>query len=231
MTSGPPPLAGALDGLARRLVHREEIVAVDLDRRQAETAGPSGDVAGRRPRSDSRCPRRTGCSRTRRPPAAAAPPPCSAPRRWCPGWTRRRRRSTPRPCRCPSVFAVSAAPITSGGPPPTMPLAPSIPWSRSAICIEPPLPPHSPPACRTARTSCRRRRSPWRSSGRGRDGSRRCSPSGPRCMAHADRRRLLAGVEVDKARDAAFRELLLHPLLEAADRDHVAIGADQLLAA
>ena len=45
----------------------------------------------------------------------------------------------------PSVFAVSAAPTTSGGPPPTMPLAPSMPWSRSAMCIEPPLPPHSPP--------------------------------------------------------------------------------------
>src|SRR3954453_11025419 len=53
----------------------------------------------------------------------------------------------------------------------------------------------------------------------------------PKMLAHADGRRLLAGIEMDKARDAALRELLLHPLLEAADRDHVAIGADQLLAA
>ena len=52
----------------------------------------------------------------------------------------------------PSVFAVSAAPTTSGGPPPTMPLAPSMPWSRSAMCIEPPLPPHSPPSL--ANSSC-----------------------------------------------------------------------------
>src|SRR3954447_8103339 len=48
--------------------------------------------------------------------------------------------------------------------------------------------------------------------------------------AHADRRCLLSGIEVDKAGDAALREFLLHTLLEAADRDHIAIGADQLLA-
>lgn len=40
----------------------------------------------------------------------------------------------------PSVLAVSAAPQTGGGPPPTMPLAPGMPFSRSAMRIEPPLP-------------------------------------------------------------------------------------------
>src|SRR5438105_13707712 len=50
-------------------------------------------------------------------------------------------------------------------------------------------------------------------------------------QAHADRRGFLAGIEMDKAGDAAFRELFLHPLFEAADRDHRTIGADQLVAA
>jgi hypothetical protein len=40
----------------------------------------------------------------------------------------------------PVTFAVRPTPHTSGGPPPTMPLAPSIPCSMSAMCIEPPLP-------------------------------------------------------------------------------------------
>src|SRR5207245_2835342 len=35
---------GALDRLARRLVHGEEIVAIDLDRRHAEAGGAAGDV-------------------------------------------------------------------------------------------------------------------------------------------------------------------------------------------
>ena len=39
----------------------------------------------------------------------------------------------------PSVLAASAAPHASGGPPPTMPLAPSIPLCRSAMCMDPPL--------------------------------------------------------------------------------------------
>jgi hypothetical protein len=43
-----------------------------------------------------------------------------------------------------SVLAVSAAPQMSGGPPPTMPFAPIMPFARSAMCIEPPLPPHRP---------------------------------------------------------------------------------------
>jgi hypothetical protein len=41
-------------------------------------------------------------------------------------------------------LAVSAAPQIKGGPPPTMPFAPIIPLDRSAMCIEPPLPPHRP---------------------------------------------------------------------------------------
>jgi len=40
----------------------------------------------------------------------------------------------------PFSFAASAVPQISGGPPPTMPLAPSMPLDRSAMCIEPPLP-------------------------------------------------------------------------------------------
>src|SRR5262249_31747799 len=49
--------------------------------------------------------------------------------------------------------------------------------------------------------------------------------------AHADRRRFLAGVEVDEARDVAGGKFLLHPVLEGANGAHVAIGADQLVAA
>ena len=35
-------------------------------------------------------------------------------------------------------------PQISGGPPPTIPFAPSMPLDRSAMCIEPPLPRHDP---------------------------------------------------------------------------------------
>ena len=38
----------------------------------------------------------------------------------------------------------SAAPAANGAPAPTMPLAPSMPFSWSAMCMEPPLPPHTP---------------------------------------------------------------------------------------
>ena len=38
------------------------------------------------------------------------------------------------------------APTASGGPPPTMAFAPSMPLPKSAMCIEPPLPLHSPSA-------------------------------------------------------------------------------------
>ena len=40
----------------------------------------------------------------------------------------------------PLILAASAVPQISGGPPPTMPFAPSMPLDRSAMCIEPPLP-------------------------------------------------------------------------------------------
>ena len=40
----------------------------------------------------------------------------------------------------PSSWAASAAPQAIGMPPATMPLAPSIPMAKSAMCIEPPLP-------------------------------------------------------------------------------------------
>src|SRR5437870_5165041 len=43
--AGSATAAGTLDSLARRLVHREEIIAVDLAPRPAETGGPAGDVA------------------------------------------------------------------------------------------------------------------------------------------------------------------------------------------
>jgi len=49
--------------------------------------------------------------------------------------------------------------------------------------------------------------------------------------ADPDRGGLLAGVEMDEARDVAGLELLAHPVLEGADGAHVAIGADQFLAA
>ena len=39
-----------------------------------------------------------------------------------------------------SIWAASAAPQAIGMPPATMPLAPSIPIAKSAMCIEPPLP-------------------------------------------------------------------------------------------
>ena len=44
----------------------------------------------------------------------------------------------------PLCLDASARPQISGGPPPTMPLAPSMPLDRSAMCIEPPLPLQEP---------------------------------------------------------------------------------------
>ena len=44
----------------------------------------------------------------------------------------------------PSFWAASAAPQASGAPAPRMPLAPIMPFDRSAMCIEPPLPRHEP---------------------------------------------------------------------------------------
>ena len=44
----------------------------------------------------------------------------------------------------PLSFDASARPQISGGPPPTIPFAPSMPFDRSAMCIEPPLPRHEP---------------------------------------------------------------------------------------
>ena len=40
----------------------------------------------------------------------------------------------------PRTLADRPTPQTSGGPPPTMPLAPNMPVDRSAMCIDPPLP-------------------------------------------------------------------------------------------
>ena len=37
-------------------------------------------------------------------------------------------------------FAARAAPVAIGMPAPTMPLAPSMPTLKSAMCMEPPLP-------------------------------------------------------------------------------------------
>ena len=99
------------------------------------------------------------------------------------------------------------------------------------MCIEPPLPPHSPPCLANSsqhhadHVAALGDRVAVAAMGRG------DVVLGPEMRAHADRGGFLAGIEMDKAGDAAFRELLLHPLLEAADRGHVAIGADQLLAA
>ena len=40
----------------------------------------------------------------------------------------------------PCIFAVRPAPAAMGMPAPTMPFAPRIPRSRSAMCMEPPFP-------------------------------------------------------------------------------------------
>src|SRR5207237_6989018 len=42
--AGPAAGTAALDGFARRLVHGEEIIAIDLDGRHAEAGGSAGDV-------------------------------------------------------------------------------------------------------------------------------------------------------------------------------------------
>ena len=44
----------------------------------------------------------------------------------------------------PLIFSCSAAPKTTGGPAATIPKDPSIPLSKSLICILPPLPLHIP---------------------------------------------------------------------------------------
>ena len=44
--------------------------------------------------------------------------------------------------------------------------------------------------------------------------------------AEPDARGLLAGVEMDEARDVAGRELVVHALLELADRAHLVIGLE-----
>src|SRR5271165_2600701 len=53
----------------------------------------------------------------------------------------------------------------------------------------------------------------------------------PEMRADADGCGFLPSIEVDKSGNAALRELFLHALLEAADRDHVAIGLQQFFAA
>ncbi len=131
----------------------------------------------------------------------------------------------------PSVFAVSAAPTTSGGPPPTMPLAPSMPCVRDRRCAS------SRPCRRTAPGLAEQFL--HHADDVAALGDAVAVPAmgagdvvlGPEMHAHADGRGFLAGIEMDEAGDAALRELLLHPLLEAADRHHAAIGPEQFLAA
>src|SRR5271169_2496509 len=53
----------------------------------------------------------------------------------------------------------------------------------------------------------------------------------PQMRTNSDRRGFLAGIKVDESRNAAFRKFLLHPLLEAADCRHRAIGVEHFLAA
>ncbi len=48
--------------------------------------------------------------------------------------------------------------------------------------------------------------------------------------AKADGGRLLAGVEMHESRDVARGELVVHPLLEIANRAHPTIGREQILA-
>ena len=91
------------------------------------------------------------------------------------------------------------------------------------MCIEPPLPPHSPvflanSSCIMPTVAALGDAVAVPAMGAG-DVILR-----PQMRAHADRSGLLAGIEMDKTGDAALRELFLHPFLEAADRRHVAIG-------
>jgi hypothetical protein len=53
----------------------------------------------------------------------------------------------------------------------------------------------------------------------------------PEMRADADGGRFLAGIKMDETGNPALGELLLHPFLETADRDHVTIGLEQFLAA
>ena len=99
------------------------------------------------------------------------------------------------------------------------------------MCIEPPLPPHRPSlrpkiSCIIASVSQPLAMQwPWprwvlamRS-------------TSVRCMQNADARGLLAGVEMDEARDVAGRELVVDALLELADRAHLVVGLEQIVAA
>ena len=148
----------------------------------------------------------------------------------CPGWSRRRRRSRPPRRRSSAVFAVSAAPQTSGGPPPTMPLAPSMPFERSAMCIEPPLPPHSPSL--RPKISCIMASSVAALG----DAMAVAAMGGGddvalvEMQAHADAGGLLAGIEMHEARNASRRELVVHRVLEVPDRPHLTIRPRKLLA-
>ena len=98
------------------------------------------------------------------------------------------------------------------------------------MCIEPPLPPHSP--------ACLGEQLLHHHDEVAALGDAVAVPAmgagdvilRAEMLAHADGGGLLAGIEMHKTGNAALRELVLHPFLELADRRHAAIGVEQFLA-
>ena len=94
------------------------------------------------------------------------------------------------------------------------------------MCIEPPLPPHRPSlrpkiSCIMPRVSQPLAMQwPWP---RWVVAMRSTSV---RCMQKPTPGCLLAGIEMDEARDVAGGELVVHALLELADRAHLMIGLE-----
>jgi hypothetical protein len=98
------------------------------------------------------------------------------------------------------------------------------------MCIEPPLPLHRPHRCR---------RSPHHpvdvaalgdAVAVAAMGAGDVVAARARCRQTPAADRLLAGIEVHEAGDAAIGELDMHTLLELADRLHLTVGAQQVVA-
>ena len=215
--------AGALDRLARRLVHREEIVAVDLDRGQAETGRASGDVMAadgvvdpgafavlvvlehedrRQLQYHRHVHRLEGGALVRA--AIAGERDRDGAASQCLGGQCRADHQR-RPAADDAVGAEHAA-VEIGDV-----HRPALAAAQPAFLGEQLLHHQNRVAALGDAVAV-----PAMGAG---DVVLR-----PEMRAHADGRSLLAGIEVDKPGDAALRELFLHALLEAADRDHVAIG-------
>ena len=99
------------------------------------------------------------------------------------------------------------------------------------MCIEPPLPPHRPSL--RPKISCIM---PSSVAALGDAVAVAAMGAGDvvdvgQMHADADARCLLAGIEMHEARDVAGGELVVHALLELADRAHLAIGLEQIFTA